>query len=67
VSYVDAIYDRDNDKIQIAERIDGKRILKDFPAIYEFYYDDPNGKYKSTHRTPVSRVKCKSSQIFTKS
>ena len=66
MAYIDAIYDRDNDKIQIAERIDGKRILKDFPAIYEFYYDDPNGKYKSTHRTPVSHVKCKSSSDFYK-
>ena len=45
--YVDAIYDRENDCIQIAERIDGKRKMLSVPAEHVFYYEHANG----THRT----------------
>jgi len=66
MSYIDAIYDRDHDRIHIAERIDGERELTDFPAIYEFYYDDPRGKHTSVYGTPVSRFTCRTHKEFYK-
>jgi len=66
MSYIDAIYDREHDRIHVAERIDGKRQLLDFPAIYEFFYDDPRGKHTSVYGTPVSRFSCKSGKEFHK-
>jgi len=40
MSYVDAIYNSDTDKIQLCERVDGKRVLVEHKPKYEFYYDD---------------------------
>jgi len=60
MSYVDAIYDRDQDMIRVVERNDkGERHFKEFPARHIFYYDDPKGKFQSIFGTPVSRVSCK--------
>jgi DNA polymerase elongation subunit (family B) len=47
LTYVDAFHDRKNDRIHIAERINGQRNLRSLPANYVFYYDDPNGSYRS--------------------
>lgn len=47
MTYVDAFHDRKNDRIYIAERINGHRNLRSLPANYVFYYDDPNGSYRS--------------------
>ena len=38
--YVDAWFDRDRDCIEITERIQGKRVYKNFPARYSFYYKE---------------------------
>jgi len=55
MSYVDAYFDRDNDRIHVVERVDGKREYREYPANYVFYYDDPRGKYKTIYDKPVSR------------
>ena len=34
MSYIDAIIDRQNDRICVVERINGERIFKEFPAEY---------------------------------
>ena len=64
--YVDAIHDRKNDRIHVAERVDGKRVFKEYPANYIFYYDDPRGKFKSIYNTPVSRFSTRNGKEFQK-
>lgn len=64
MSYVDAILDRNNDRIHVVERVNGHRQYKDYPANYVFYYDDPKGKYRTIYGTPVSRFACQSNKEF---
>ena len=59
MSYVDALHDREKDRIHVVERIDGQRVYKEFPAIYQFYYDDPKGKYLTIYGTPVAKFSTK--------
>jgi len=66
MSYVDAIYNKENDKILVTERVDGKRIIKEYKPKYEFYYDDPVGKYRSVYGTPVTRVTARNKAEFSK-
>jgi DNA polymerase elongation subunit (family B) len=67
MSYVDAIWDRDNDLVKVVERDPKKgRIYTDFPARYVFYYPDPKGKYHSIHGESLSRVVCKNNKEFQK-
>lgn len=48
MSYVDAYYDRKNDKIHVSERdSNGERHLIEFPADYVFYYTHPQGSHTS--------------------
>ena len=46
MSYVDAVFDRDQDIIRVVERKDGKRHFHEYQAKYTFYYKDERGKYK---------------------
>jgi len=64
--YVDAIFDRDSDIINIVERKDGKRIYQQYPVKYTFYYEDPKGKYKSVYGDPLTRIVCKNTKDFRK-
>jgi len=65
--YVDALFDRDKDRIYVVERDSrGVREFKDFPAKYVFYYDDIRGKHKSIYGNPVSRVQCRTMRDFRK-
>jgi DNA polymerase elongation subunit (family B) len=66
MSYIDALFDRDRDRIHIVERKDGKRIYTDYPAQYIFYYDDPKGKFKTIYDTPVSRFSTRNNKEFRK-
>jgi DNA polymerase elongation subunit (family B) len=66
MSYVDALLDRQKERIHIVERVDGKRIYKEYPVVYTFYYADPRGKWRSIYDTPVSRVSTRSSKEFRK-
>ena len=66
MSYVDAIIDREKERIHVVERVDGKRVFRDYPASYIFYYEDPKGKFRSIYDTPVSRVSTRSSKEFRK-
>jgi len=67
MSYVDAIWDRDNDIVKVVER-DPKqgRVFQNYPARYLFYYPDPKGKYKSIHGEGLSRITCKNNKEFQK-
>jgi hypothetical protein len=67
MSYVDAIWNRDNDTIHVVER-DPKigRVYRDYPAKYVFYYPDQKGKYKSIFDEPLAKVQCKTWKEFIK-
>ena len=65
--YVDAYFQRDADIIKVVERSnEGKRIFKEFPVRYTFYYPDAKGKFTSIYGDPLSRVICKNSKDFRK-
>jgi DNA polymerase elongation subunit (family B) len=66
LSYVDALYDREHDRIHVVERIDGERVYKEYPADYIFYYNDPRGKFTSIYGTPVARFSTRNSKEFRK-
>ena len=54
--YVDAIHDKDSDRIYVVERTPkGIRTYKEYPTNYILYYSDPKGKYRSLYGDPVSR------------
>jgi len=60
MSYVDAFYDRNDDKILVVERNDqGERHYKDYPARHIFYYQDSRGKFQSIFGEPLNRVSSK--------
>ena len=67
MSYVDAVHDRDSDKIYVVERTpEGKRAYREYPASYVFYYSDPKGKYRSIYGDPVSRFSSRKRGEFEK-
>jgi DNA polymerase elongation subunit (family B) len=67
MSYVDAIHDRDTDRIFVVERQpDGKRTYNEFPANYTFYYTDNKGKYRSIYGEPLSRFSTRKRSEFEK-
>ena len=67
MSYVDAIFDRDNDVIKVVERNEkGERVFKDHPVRYTFYYPDPKGKYQSIYGEQLQKVVCKNTKDFRK-
>ena len=67
MSYVDAIWDRDKDIVRVVERDPKKgRIFIDYPARYQFYYEDPKGKYTSIYGDSLSKITTKSFKDFIK-
>jgi len=67
MSYVDAIHDKDKDRIFVVERQpDGKRTYNEFPANYTFYYTDPKGKYRSIYGNALSRFSTRKRSEFEK-
>jgi len=66
MSYVDALFDRDQDMIRVVERKDGKRTYREYQSKYTFYYKDQRGKYKSVYGDPLSRIVCKNTKDFRK-
>jgi hypothetical protein len=67
MSYVDAIHDRDGDRIYVVERdASGKRAYKELPANYTFYYSDPKGKFRSLYGDPVNKFSTRKRSEFEK-
>jgi len=66
LSYIDALFDRDKDRIHIVERVNGERVYKEYPANYTFYYDDQKGKYRTIYDTPVSKFTTRNGKEFHK-
>ena len=66
MSYVDALYAREADRIHVVERVAGERVYREYPANYIFYYDDPRGKFRTVYGTPVSRFSSRSNKEYQK-
>jgi DNA polymerase elongation subunit (family B) len=66
MSYVDALFDRSNDQIKVAERVNGKRVFREYSARYIFYYPDVKGKYESVYGEKLSRVVARNQKDFHK-
>jgi len=66
MSYIDALFDREHDRIHVVERKDGVRRYQEYPANYIFYYDDPRGKFRSIYGNPVSRFSTRNNKEFRK-
>ena len=66
MSYVDALFDREHDRIHVVERKNGERRYQEYPAQYVFYYDDPRGKFRSIYGNPVSRFSSRNNKEFRK-
>jgi DNA polymerase elongation subunit (family B) len=66
LSYIDALFDREHDRIHVVERRDGERRYQEYAANYIFYYEDPRGKFQSIFGTPVSRFSSRNNKEFRK-
>jgi len=66
LSYVDALFDREHDRIHVVERRNGVREYREYPANYIFYYDDPRGKFRSIYGNSVSRFSTRNNKEFRK-
>jgi len=66
MSYIDALFDREHDRIHVVERRNGERVYREYPANYIFYYDDPRGKFQSIYGTPVARFSTRNNKEFRK-
>ena len=65
--YVDAQFNSRDSQVKVVERVNGKRVYKDYPGIFEFYVDDPKGRFRSIHGKPITRITCSSHGEFKKS
>jgi DNA polymerase elongation subunit (family B) len=66
MSYVDALFEKNKDKIHVVERVNGERVYKEYPANYVFYYDDPKGKHRTIYGTPVTKFTTNNGKEFHK-
>jgi DNA polymerase elongation subunit (family B) len=66
MSYVDAYFDRDHDKIHVVERVEGRREYQEFSANYVFYYNDPRGKFQTIYGNKVARFSTRNGKEFHK-
>ena len=66
MSYVDALYDRDNDLVKVVERVNGKRQFREYPAKYVIYYPDPKGKHDSVYGEKLSKIVARNQKDFHK-
>jgi len=67
MSYVDAVWNRDNDTVYVVERdANRKRIYQEYPARYIFYYPDPKGKHHSIFGDSLTRVVSRGYKEFQK-
>ena len=66
MSYVDAFYEQGKDIVTVVERVDGERVIKELKPEHNFFYGDPQGKFKSIFGHPVTEVKCQNIKDFKK-
>lgn len=64
--YVDCYYDRKRDKIHVAERVNGKRILKEDKPEHVLYYSHPGGSHKTIFGDSCKRFSVYDAKKFSK-
>lgn len=64
--FVDAYHNKKTEVIHVVERIDGQRILKEYPARYVLYYPDSKGKFTDISGNRVSRIMVSNLAAFDK-
>lgn len=62
--YIDAIHDRASDRILLAERIDGKRVLLSERPEYNLYHSNPTGSQRTIFGDCVSKQMFFDSKAF---
>lgn len=64
--YVDAItkYTDYKDYLLVAERVNGKRFIKEFPMIYEYYIPKDGGRYVGYDDVQLEKIECKTHKSF---
>jgi DNA polymerase elongation subunit (family B) len=67
MSYIDAYYKRDQDKVFVVERNkNGERKFVEYDARYVFYYPDNKGKHRSIFGEPLQKVQSNTYSNFIK-
>ena len=67
MSYIDALYKKDEDKIYVVERDPKKgRVFVEYDARYVFYYPDARGKHRSMTGETLQKVQCTTHKEFIK-
>ena len=56
MSYVDAILDSKNEVVKVIERVDGKRVYKDFQLDHHFYMSAKDGEFNTIYGNAVTKV-----------
>ena len=56
--YIDALFKKGGEAevIRVVERVNGKRVYKEYPPDYHFYLSDPKGTSKSIYGDPVKKI-----------
>ena len=54
--YVDALHFRKDETIRVVERVNGKRVFKEFKPDWHFYIDDKNGMHKTIYGNRVKKI-----------
>ena len=66
MSYIDALFKKDEDKIYVVERDPKKgRIFTEYDERYVFYYEDARGKHRSMTGASLQRVQCATCSLDT--
>tara|TARA_B100001094_G_scaffold68400_1_gene64709 strand:- start:6180 stop:8843 length:2664 start_codon:yes stop_codon:yes gene_type:complete len=67
MSYIDALYKKDEDKVYVVERNEkGERVFVDYDARYVFYYPDARGKHRSMTGEVLQKIQCSTQKEFIK-
>jgi DNA polymerase elongation subunit (family B) len=66
MSYIDAYYKRDEDKVYVVERVNNQRKFIEYDARYLFYYPDSRGKHRSIYGEQLQKVQCSTWKDFIK-
>jgi len=67
MSYVDALWDREKDIINVVERDEkGQRRFIEYPARYQFYFPDQKGKHRSIFGDSLTKVTARNFKDFAK-
>ena len=67
MSYIDAFYKRDQDRVYVVERNEkGERKFVEYDARYVFYYPDARGKHRSIHGEKLQKVQTQTFKEFIK-